>query len=674
MRASLSVLGVLVFPALALAQNTPPVVDAGPDQTMFSGNSVVLQGSATDADGNDILFWLWTVESAPPGSSPVFTDPGNPESLFSASVVGDYVLSLVASDGIDTSAKDFVTIHVFQLLPPVAIVTADRIRGSAPLIISFDGSQSVDPQGGPLTFHWQFGDGGISTEISPSHTYGQGFYTMVLTVFDELGQSDFTFLEFAVEAAARLIDDFEAAPFDLQANGSTDPFDQTTQTGLSSDHVIGGERQASLTVNEATGSASAQLTIDGGDDAVALSAESTTTLSLRYPIPAPGINIMFPAGEFTLDVASLSGAASVGLRVDDDLGNVGIAPATPITSPGPFVWPFSAFPNVDLTRVRFIDLTVQSALGTIHSSQFRDLRAQVPPNRAPLADAGDDQTVVVGQEVALSGTASDPEGDPISTWRWTIEAAPPDSTPLLSDTTVPDPVFQPDGVGQYWLSLVANDGHGNVVPDWVTITVVAPAPVPSLSHTALVVLASLLTGMGLAVLRRTRRGRGSALRCPGRGKAMETRPDVDSWRQPLHPCKRKSRRCLVVGFLSSTVLHCALTAPEFDYLPHEGSSPGEPALLMNVTPWRGGCPFCVDRIWDIERDVLVYDVELHGPDIKWFALAPGEYEIECSHGSAAQRHLRTRAARSVGQGWASRVRERQSSRAPRGRLPRPRPP
>ncbi len=509
MRAALAVLGVLVFPALALAQNTPPVVDAGPDQTMFPGEAVALQGSATDPDGNDIASYLWTVESAPIGSSPIFTDDGNPGSLFTADVAGDYLLSLVATDGIVWSEPDFVTIQVIPFIPLVARATADVNRGPASLTIHFDGSQSFDQLGGPLTFYWTFGDGGDSTEESPEHTYtSHGLYTVVLYVYDDHGQSDSDFLEIRVLPGV-VIDDFETAPFALQATGGSDPSDQVTQTGLSFSHVIGGERRASLTVNAAVGTSGAQLVTSDRDDAVALSAESTATLDLRYPVLAPGIDVTFGApGEFRLDVASLSNEASVSLRVDDDLGNVGIAPATPITSPGPFVWPFSLFPNVDLTRVRFIDLTVINTSGTIHSSQFRDLRAQEPPNLAPLADAGDDQTVALGREIGLQGAATDPEDDPIAAWLWTIEGGPLGSTPLLSDTTVPDPLFEADLAGDYLLSLEASDAIGRGLPDWVTISVVAPAPVPSLSHTALAVLATLLTGMGLAVLTRTRRGRG----------------------------------------------------------------------------------------------------------------------------------------------------------------------
>jgi len=69
-----------VVPSLALAQNQPPVADAGPDQSVFIGERAVLHGSATDPNNDPIVAWLWNVESSPEGSSPYLsrTDVPNP--------------------------------------------------------------------------------------------------------------------------------------------------------------------------------------------------------------------------------------------------------------------------------------------------------------------------------------------------------------------------------------------------------------------------------------------------------------------------------------------------------------------------------------------------------------------------------------------------------------------
>jgi PKD repeat protein len=70
-------------------------------------------------------------------------------------------------------------------LPPVATALASPTAGPAPLTVDFAGDASFDPDGQPLTFSWDFGDGGSSTSPNPVHTYQQpGQYTASLRVSD----------------------------------------------------------------------------------------------------------------------------------------------------------------------------------------------------------------------------------------------------------------------------------------------------------------------------------------------------------------------------------------------------------------------------------------------------------------------------------------------------------
>lgn len=73
--------------------------------------------------------------------------------------------------------------------PPIATATASPTSGPSPLTVTFDGSQSRDPNtGDTLSYAWTFGDGTTGTGVRPSHTYNStGTFTASLTVRDQLG-------------------------------------------------------------------------------------------------------------------------------------------------------------------------------------------------------------------------------------------------------------------------------------------------------------------------------------------------------------------------------------------------------------------------------------------------------------------------------------------------------
>lgn len=77
---------------------------------------------------------------------------------------------------------------------PTACFSANPTSGPEPLPVTFDGSCSSDPDGDPLTYSWQFGDGDFGSGVNPFHVYfTQGFFSVSLTVTDPSGASSTTF-------------------------------------------------------------------------------------------------------------------------------------------------------------------------------------------------------------------------------------------------------------------------------------------------------------------------------------------------------------------------------------------------------------------------------------------------------------------------------------------------
>ncbi len=84
-------------------------------------------------------------------------------------------------------------------LPPAAVATQSVQFGPGPLNVTFSGAGSTDPENGPLTWTWDFGDGATATGAVAAHTFTAlpgvpTSYTVTLTVHDDQGQPNSTTL------------------------------------------------------------------------------------------------------------------------------------------------------------------------------------------------------------------------------------------------------------------------------------------------------------------------------------------------------------------------------------------------------------------------------------------------------------------------------------------------
>ncbi len=93
-----------------------------------------------------------------------------------------------------------------------------------------------------------------------------------------------------------------------------------------------------------------------------------------------------------------------------------------------------------------------------------------PPvsNTLPVANAGANQTVLVGTVVTLDGSKSAPT--PLNySWSFTSPTA---NKPILDITDPVKPTFTASVAGVYVISLVVNDGKVASLPSTVTVTAI----------------------------------------------------------------------------------------------------------------------------------------------------------------------------------------------------------
>ena len=166
----------VLLPAWALSQCE---VDAGEDIWICAGESVTIGGSPTLVETPDGDNWSW-------GWNNGIGEEENPE--VSPSSTTTYTVN-INTPGPGFCDTDEVTVFVYDNPSADFDFTPDDVCATVP--IQFTNNSTGDG----LTYDWDFGDGGTSTQSNPSHTFdaigdGQSTFTVTLTVTDENGCTD----------------------------------------------------------------------------------------------------------------------------------------------------------------------------------------------------------------------------------------------------------------------------------------------------------------------------------------------------------------------------------------------------------------------------------------------------------------------------------------------------
>ncbi|MEV1249914.1 PQQ-dependent sugar dehydrogenase [Nonomuraea sp. NPDC050022] len=223
---------------------------------------------------------------------------------------------------------------------PIAKASADKTSGPAPLTVAFSSAGSSDPEGGALTYSWNFGDGTTSTAANPSKTYTtNGAYTATLTVRDPQGLTGTANVIVNVgntaptvilttPAAGQLFSFGDTVPFQVTV---TDPEDGTIDcAGVTVAYFLGHDSHRHQITSTTGCSGSISVPVDGEHDAAAniygvfvasytdkggLTSTSDRTLQPRH---RQAEHFGVQQGVQTADHATAEGGKTVGFTDDGD--------------------------------------------------------------------------------------------------------------------------------------------------------------------------------------------------------------------------------------------------------------------------------------------------------------------------------------------------------------------
>jgi chitodextrinase len=159
---------------------TPLTADPGPGQTVLARDVTSFNGSDSTAfNGSTLAEYAWD-----------FTNDGTFDAFGVAQSYvylarGSYTVRLRVTDTFGRTSETTTTVTVLNH-PPAAGFEVDRTADVGSIVRLTDTSSDLD--GTIVAWNWSFGDGGVSSQRNPSHTYVQpGEYIVRLEVTDELG-------------------------------------------------------------------------------------------------------------------------------------------------------------------------------------------------------------------------------------------------------------------------------------------------------------------------------------------------------------------------------------------------------------------------------------------------------------------------------------------------------
>jgi len=388
--------------------NAPPVAEAGADVAAAPGDEIAFSAAASfDSDGAIAGYrWDFSDLAEPMAGAEVtrtFASPG----VYSAQLtVTDHS---GASNGVAVDSLRIAINH-----QPVADA-GPRIVTDA-TTITFDGTRSLDADGDPLTYAWDFGDGTTGTGAIVTHTYATGgTFPVVLAVDDGTGlknASARTALEVAINRAPIAV---------AGENSQVCTGDVVVLDGSRSSDAEGGVLRYAWDFGDGTGSeivnptksytkgGTYPVTLTVRDDAGLGNSASTDQIAVRVdqgPVASAGADILACAGtEVQFDGTASTDIDGVVNSFTWDFGDGnaggGETPSHIYERPGDYR----------------VFLAIQGEKAGICSATSSD-EVAVRIIEGPVAVIAAPSAVPITESVTFDGSASHMAEGSITAWEW----------------------------------------------------------------------------------------------------------------------------------------------------------------------------------------------------------------------------------------------------------------
>ncbi|HVY74662.1 MAG TPA: PKD domain-containing protein, partial [Puia sp.] len=478
---------VLVTVNPAAVVNQPPIANAGAGFSItLPTSSATLNGSASKDPDGSIAAYAWTQSSGP--STAAIASPSSASTTVSGLKQGVYIFQLQVTDNSGATATDTVTVTVNAAAnqSPVANAGTSKTITLPTNTVNLDGSLSADPDGSITGYSWTQVSGpstaafsGASTAKATASNLVAGVYTFQLTVTDNQGATAKAQVKITVNNAALPVANAGANQtitlptnsVTIDGSGSSAPsgsivsYAWTESSGPSTlaltntvtnqlKNLVAGVYVISLTITDNSG--------NKASDSVVITVKPEPN---RAPVADPGSNISLTLPN---NSAKLDGSKSY-----DPDGTISSYSWTQISGPNT---PAATGANTAVLNVSGLvagqytyQLKVTDNDGATAQAQVK-ITVVLPPNRAPYANAGPNQTITAPTStVNLDGTDSyDPDGT-IASYGW-VKVSGPGSITIGNSNTATPTVYGLQ-TGSYVFELTVTDNRGAKATDQVTVTV-----------------------------------------------------------------------------------------------------------------------------------------------------------------------------------------------------------